>query len=143
MKRQVPCRVPGILPLVWHGDDVAVQHVEPFNVAADSLACSDQRMSVMLGQPPVEIEIVILLGPEHPGQRLAVDATFILAQFLRSDALIEFVGVGKAACKDLIEGRRMRYSPAWRSIVNARPCFLLLELPARNGLQLWFLSSRD
>src|SRR5664279_4009002 len=33
MKRQVPCRVPGIFPLVGHGDDFAVEHVEPLGVA--------------------------------------------------------------------------------------------------------------
>ena len=30
---QVPRRIPGILPFVGHGDDVAVEHVEPVGVA--------------------------------------------------------------------------------------------------------------
>ena len=33
MERQVPGRVPGILPLVGHGDDVRVVHVEPVGIA--------------------------------------------------------------------------------------------------------------
>ena len=33
VKRQVPCGVPRVLPLVGHRDDVAVQHVEPLGVA--------------------------------------------------------------------------------------------------------------
>ena len=82
VKRQVPCRVPGILPLVGHGDDVAVQHVEPLGIARTPLTRSHQRMSVMLLQPLVEIEIVVLLGPQHSGQRLAVYATFVFAQRL-------------------------------------------------------------
>ena len=32
MKRQIPGRVPGIFPFVWHGDHVGVQHVEPLGV---------------------------------------------------------------------------------------------------------------
>ena len=34
----------------------------------------------MLIQPSVEIEIVILLGPQHPRERLAMDATLVFAQ---------------------------------------------------------------
>ena len=33
VKRQIPCRIPGILPFVRHGDDVGVHHIEPVFVA--------------------------------------------------------------------------------------------------------------
>ena len=34
----------------------------------------------MLVQPAIEVEIVILLGPQHSGQRLAMHPTLIFAQ---------------------------------------------------------------
>ncbi len=80
MKSQVPCRIPGILPLVGHRNDVAVQHVEPLGIANVLLIRSGQRMSFMFLEPAVEVEIVVLLAPQHPRQSLAVHAAFVLAQ---------------------------------------------------------------
>src|ERR1700752_2261880 len=37
------------------------------------------RMCVMLGQPVVEIEVIVLLAPQHAGQSLAHDARFVFA----------------------------------------------------------------
>ena len=47
-KAKIPGGVPGILPFVRHGDDIGVEHVEPFHVsraalqrrAADDILCS-------------------------------------------------------------------------------------------------------
>ena len=72
MKRQVPRRIPGILPLVRHGDDVAVEHVEPLRVTCGSVTRPKKRMRPMLIQPAIEVEIVILLGPQHACERLAM-----------------------------------------------------------------------
>ena len=38
VERQIPGRVPGILPLVGHRDDVLVQHVEPLRVPGRAIA---------------------------------------------------------------------------------------------------------
>src|SRR5258705_182332 len=103
MKSQVPCRIPGILPLVGHRNDVAVQHVEPLGIAHALLTRSRQRMSFMLLQPAVEVEIVVLLAPQHPGQSLAVHAAFILTQRMGSDSVVKFVGIGQASSKYLVE----------------------------------------
>ena len=51
----------------------------------------------MLVQPSVEIEVVVLLGPQHSGQCLAVYATFVLAQRTRRDAVIKLVRLGDDA----------------------------------------------
>src|SRR5215470_13132470 len=37
MEREIPGRIPRVLPLVGHGDDVAVEHVEPFGVPGFAL----------------------------------------------------------------------------------------------------------
>ncbi len=76
MKSQIPRRIPGILPFIGHGDDVAVQHVEPLSVANVPFTGPQQRVGIMFGEPFVEIEIVILLAPQHalptPGDAFAV-----------------------------------------------------------------------
>ncbi len=97
---QVPRRIPWVFPLVGHGDDIAVQHVEPFGVAGCASAIAHQRMSVMLLQPPVDVEIVILLGPEHSCQGLPMHAALVFAQTFGSDAVVELVGIGKPGSED-------------------------------------------
>ena len=41
---------------------------------------SEQRMALVLAEPPLEIEVVVLLAPQHAGQRLAVHAALVVAQ---------------------------------------------------------------
>jgi len=47
----------------------------------------------------IQIEVVVLLGPEHPRQRLAVHAPFIVVERVRRNPLVEFVRVGDSAVK--------------------------------------------
>ena len=68
---EIPGRVPRVLPLVRHRDDVVVDHVEPLDVAAVADALVGQRAGAMAGEPAVEIEEVVLLAPQHAGERLA------------------------------------------------------------------------
>ena len=67
VKSQVPSGIPGIFPLVGHRDDVAIQHVEPLGIPDIATTGAQQRVSVMLLQPLVQIEVVILLAPQHAG----------------------------------------------------------------------------
>ena len=78
---QIPGRVPGILPLVGHGDDVLVQHVEPFRVPGVAIAAVE-RIGVVLVQPVVAIEEEELLAPEHAGQGLAHHAGLVVTRRL-------------------------------------------------------------
>ena len=57
----------------------------------------------MLAQPELEIEVVVLLAPQHARQRLAVHPALIFGQRLRRDPLVEFVRIGDAAIEDLLE----------------------------------------
>ncbi len=77
---QVPGRVPGVLPLVGHRDDVAVEHVEPLGVADVPPARTEQRVRLVLLEPGVHVEEVVLLRPEHARQGLPVDEPLVLAQ---------------------------------------------------------------
>src|SRR6266480_5272303 len=103
MKSQVPRCIPGIFPLVGHRDDVTVQHMKPLGIANALLTRSRQGMSCVLFQPAVQIEVVVLLAPQHTGQGLAMYAAFILAQRLRSNSVVEFVGIGKASSEYLVK----------------------------------------
>ena len=77
---QVPGRIPGILPLVRHRDHVGVQHVKPFRVPHAVAGGFHERMTLVLLQPLIQIEVVVLLAPQHSRQRLAVHPPFIFVQ---------------------------------------------------------------
>ena len=104
VERQVPGRVPGVLPLVGHGDDVAVQHVEPLGVP-DAARAAEERMRLVLLQPAVQVEVVVLLRPQHPRERLAVDPALVLAQRAGRDPVVELVGVLEPLPERLLERR--------------------------------------
>src|SRR5262245_27235736 len=55
VKGEIPSCIPGIFPLVGHGNNVAVKHVEPIRVALGTANAVEKRMSVMLVQPTVQV----------------------------------------------------------------------------------------
>ena len=77
MEGEVPGRVPGIFPLVRHGDDVAVVHVVPVVVARRLLAGRLERIGAALFEPLVHVVVVELLAPEHARQGLAHDVGLV------------------------------------------------------------------
>ena len=54
-------------------------------------------MAAVLPQPVLQVEEVVLLGPEHAGQGLAVETALVFVERLRRDVVVELVGVGNAA----------------------------------------------
>ena len=80
MERQVPGGVPRVLPLVRHGHHVVVEHMEPRLVARAPPGRRTQGVEVALTQPAVHIEVIALLGPQHPRQGLAHDRLRIVGQ---------------------------------------------------------------
>ena len=60
-------------------------------------------MALVLLQPSLQIEVVVLLAPQHARQRLAVHPALIFVQRGRRDPLVEFVGVGDPAFEHLLE----------------------------------------
>ena len=90
MKRQVPCRIPGVLPLVRHGHDVRIVHVVPALVAGGA-SFRVERVSPVLLEPLVHIVVIELLGPEHACNRLAHHVGLIGAQRRRDDRSVELI----------------------------------------------------
>ena len=61
VKRQVPRRVPGVLPLVRHGDNVRILEVGPLTIPALVFPLST------LPTPALDAIVVVLLAPQHAG----------------------------------------------------------------------------
>ncbi len=102
VERQVPCRVPRVFPLVGHGDHVGVVEVAPL-VVATALATLRWRGSGGIAlQPAVHVEVEELLRPQHPGQRLAQHASFVLAGARGREGGVEPVGVALALDHGLV-----------------------------------------
>jgi hypothetical protein len=72
VKRQIPSGIPGVLPLVGHGDDIVIDHMKPVTVP-EGTARRMEGVGVVLLQPGVSVQVVILLAPEHAGEGLAHD----------------------------------------------------------------------
>ena len=78
MERQVPGREPRVLPLVRHRDHVVVDQVVP--AAVPDPGIGTERVGAVLGQPPLDVVPVVLLAPQHPGQRLPDDVSLVVGQ---------------------------------------------------------------
>src|SRR5262249_28852792 len=111
VKGEIPSCIPRIFPLIGHGDNVAVKHVEPFRVALGTTNAVQKRMSVMLVQPTVKVEVIILLCPHHPRDCLPKDAAALVFFQRRSrDSIKELICVGKAVLEYTIERVRLYWN---------------------------------
>ncbi len=90
MKRKVPGSVPGVLPLIRHGNNVVVEHMEPFPVPNLFWPRSPGIYSVFL-EPFINIVIVVLLRPQHAGQGLTHNFALLRRDGGGSQQIVEFV----------------------------------------------------
>jgi hypothetical protein len=61
-------------------------------------------MTPVLDQPLIQIEVVVLLAPQHARQCLAVHPSFIFVQRVRRKALVE--GVGYPTINELLKNAK-------------------------------------
>ncbi len=101
MEGEVPRREPRVLPLVWHGDDVFSVQVLPLVIAERRIG--EQRVPAVFRQPDVPVELVVLLGPEHAGQRLAADHPLVAAEIDGQYVGVELVRLGPAGVHHVVE----------------------------------------
>ena len=99
---EVPGGVPGVLPLVGHGDDVVVDHVEPLAVPEVAAAVME-RVGAVLLQPRIAVPVVVLLGPEHAGDGLAHHVGGIRGDRGRGHRRVEGVSLPQAGGQGLVE----------------------------------------
>ena len=109
VKGQIPRRIPRVLPLVRHRDDVFAHHVEPVAVAHG--AVSGERVDPVLAEPSIDVKAVELLAPQHARERLTHDETLIVCHARRRDRRVERIGLSDARGKDLVEIRSQAVRP--------------------------------
>ena len=102
LEGEIPGGEPGIFPLVGHRDDVLVQHVRPVAVSHRRRA-RFARIDAMLLQPFPDIEEIVLLGPQHPGQGLPHHVRRVGADPGRRQAAVERIGFAPARREDIGE----------------------------------------
>ena len=101
----VPRREPRILPLVGHRQDVLGRHVPP-GVIAPALARFRRRRLGRVTLEPLFHEVaIVLLVPQHSGERLPLHAAHVGRQLERRDPLVERIGLFDALREYGIERR--------------------------------------
>src|SRR6266576_794372 len=102
MEGQIPSRVPRVFPLVGHGNNVLVQHMEPLRVPGLSVS-GMERVGVVLVQPVVTVEEEELLAPEHSCDGLAHHVGRVTTHRWRHDRLVKLIGFTKPINKDFVK----------------------------------------
>mmetsp|Transcript_25159 Transcript_25159/g.63828 ORF Transcript_25159/g.63828 Transcript_25159/m.63828 type:complete len:562 (+) Transcript_25159:1435-3120(+) len=137
---QVPGRVPRELPLVRHGDDVAVDHVVPVAVADRAPLGGRRRAAGVAFEEGVDVVVVELLAPDHAGQRLALDPLAVLRVHVLLQYLVEGVRLFLAHRADGVEARKglrdvcLAQPQAPRGLAAGRHCLLGVEASLRASL---------
>ena len=103
MKGQIPRGVPRILPFVRHRDDVGIVQVGPIGVPTRLAAFGRVWLLRVSGEPFRDVEIIELLRPEHPGQRLTLDETSVGVGNVLLQSAVELVRFLSSDRKYLIE----------------------------------------
>src|SRR5262245_9751666 len=72
MECQIPRREPRILPLVWHGKNVAAVEMRPIRVPPTEARGRRRRLLRISVQPDADIIGVELLAPDHSSESLTL-----------------------------------------------------------------------
>ena len=119
VERQVPGGVPRVLPLVRHGDDLAVEEVRPVGVAAGVPGLVGSGHVGVSPQPVLDGVVVELFAPEqtrvrlpHHLQLLQTEGAGEVAQTLSGQAAVEGVGFRQADFESFIKERAEQLLPA-------------------------------
>jgi len=102
VKGQIPGRVPRVLPLVGHRDDVRVHHVGPLGVS-DRRAAHAVGVDAVLVEPASDVVVEELLAPEHAGERLAHHARGVGRDARRRDRSVEGIRLPAPGLEDRVE----------------------------------------
>ena len=100
---EIPCRKPGILPLVGHGNDIRGGKMGP------SVVASTLDRAAISGIPVVNVVDVVLLGPEHASKRLAHYGRLIRSGLLWNHSGVERVGVVLAPLDDFFKSLAVEF----------------------------------
>ena len=114
VEAEIPRGVPGILPLVRHGDHVRVVQVRPVVISPKAPARIGLRLRRIAVEPALHVVVVALLAPEQARQRPAVAPGAHLRSVADARALrIEFIGLLQALREDVFEFRAEECFRRW------------------------------
>ena len=80
MEGQIPRGVPRVLPLVGHRDDVEVGQMIPVLVASPAAAGRWRVCAGIALEPLLDVVVVELFRPQHPGERLPLHVPLVGAE---------------------------------------------------------------
>src|SRR5689334_13060419 len=103
MEREIPRRVPGVLPLVGHRDHVGIVEMRPVAVAAVLAAGRGLWMFRIAAEPLRHVVVKELLAPDHSGERLTLDALRVAARDVTLQVAVELVSFATSAREDTVE----------------------------------------
>ena len=95
VERQVPRRVPGVLPGVGHRDHVGVAEVRPRAVADRPPPWRRGRHRRVAVQPVLDVVAVVLLGPDQTRDGASVDHGVLGVAPVLEDRRVPGVGLGR------------------------------------------------
>src|SRR5262252_1090696 len=103
MKCQVPRGEPGKFPLVRHRHEVGGDEVTPMTVASALATLGRRRLSRIAVEPTQHVEVIKLLVPQHPRQRLTLYPAYVLVGNASLQRGVKGTGLGKARRENIIE----------------------------------------
>ena len=103
MKREIPRRIPGILPFVRHRNDIGIIEMRPVRVAAVKAFTRRFRHTRVAFEPPIDIVVIKLFTPEHSRKGLPLHTARIFGQMARRKTVVELVRFLEACRKDRVE----------------------------------------
>src|ERR1044072_9592041 len=103
MKRKIPRRVPRILPLGGHGNDIGVVEMFPLVIAAAHTLCRRLRCGRITTQPLLYDIVIELFGPEHTGECLTHDEPRVSREVLGNYTIVKLISFTKSIGEGLVE----------------------------------------
>ena len=103
MKGEIPGRIPGIFPFVWHGDHITVVHVMPVLISETLCFIGPQWINAKLLEPGRDVVVVELFGPQHPCHRLPEHQLLLSAESSWHHPGVVVIAVLFSAIQDLIK----------------------------------------
>ena len=100
MEREVPRRIPGKFPFVWHRHHPLVVKVAPLRVAPRLSLHWRRRLARVTFEPILHNIIIKLFRPKHARQRLAVDQPVFFAQAGWFNFIVKLIRLEFASFKD-------------------------------------------
>ena len=105
MKGEIPGGVPGDIPAVGHGDDIAIKEMEPIVITAVPARGGRRGLGGVALEPVLDGVVVELFRPEKAGVGLADDFAFGLGEVIGFPGFVEGVGFRDALIEDF--GKRV------------------------------------